>query len=372
MARAGTFTIKELGKAGSANREDGVLSAADRPDFEWTSDARPADPSKGGARACPLAPWPLSGKLRTVRTDYPGAKTPSEQVLGPNHEPFSLSGRWDDRYNYPGFAVEELRRFEELCFRGNLVRIQFQNQVFECLITEWNFEYRRDWYIRYSFTVSVHDRPGATSLSDRSPKTIISPTEWAEMLDVTLTSLTEEQERSNALLVATDVREQAAANLDALDVSTRALNDTIDQREIGVFDAAVGSSPFGRLATQFRTISSAAFNTALALAEVRSDLDLSAKTALNVLNFEVYTRSLKFAARIAMGHAREGAADMQERDDPSATRLYRPQAGEHLMSISRRFYGTPHAWHLIAERNKLVDSVLTGDELLIIPERGRG
>jgi hypothetical protein len=45
--------------------------------------------------------------------------------------------------------------------------------------------------------------------------------------------------------------------------------------------------------------------------------------------------------------------------------------GESLYAISRKFYGTPHAWRLIYDRNHLTSVTLTGDEILIIPERGR-
>lgn len=366
MSAVGTFTIQELRRVGATEFR------ATGEKFEWVSDRTPPDPLRGGARAMPKRPWELTGKLRTVRTDYPGAKTPTEQVLGPNHEPFSLNGRWDDRYNFAGFAVQEMRRFEEMCRRGNLVRIQFQNQAFECLITDWKFTYRREWEILYQFSVSVHDRPEDFGTDDRSPDVPKTPTERAEELDLTAFNLIAEQNKANRLLLKSGVRDEVELAREVLQNNTNSINDTIDQRELGVFDEDPGITPFGRLSTQFRTAQTSAFEMVDATIETRSDLDASAKTALNVLNFEVWHRSMRFLGRVAMGQALDGAKDMQTRDAPDAVRLYRPQKGEHLYSISRRFYGTPHAWRFIAERNRLTDFELQGNELLIIPERGEG
>jgi hypothetical protein len=63
---------------------------------------------------------------------------------------------------------------------------------------------------------------------------------------------------------------------------------------------------------------------------------------------------------------------MEERASPRAERLYKPSEGEHLYRISKKFYNTPLAWRLISERNHLKVMKMTGDEVLIIPERGAG
>ena len=81
---------------------------------------------------------------------------------------------------------------------------------------------------------------------------------------------------------------------------------------------------------------------------------------------------LHAVGRVLLGSSLAGAADMDERQSPHAERLYRPLAGESLYAISRKFYATPHAWHLIAQRNNLTVFEMTGEELLIIPERGPG
>ena len=61
--------------------------------------------------------------------------------------------------------------------------------------------------------------------------------------------------------------------------------------------------------------------------------------------------------------------EMLSRAKPNLIALYSPKAGEHLMKIANKFYANPLNWKRIATRNSLGSSlILTGEELLIIPE----
>lgn len=362
----GTFTIQEVRLEGTS-----FVPVEGEESFEWTSGSTPIDPVLGGARAAPLQPWSLSGMLRTVRTDYPGARTPSEQVLGAHHEPFTLNGRWDDRYNYNGYAEDEMERFEAMCQRGGLVRIQFQNQAFICLITEWKFDYFRSWYIRYSFTVSVHDRPENFNLNWLSADTTRSAAEAFDDLDLlVIATVISDENRPKAWMTGDTVGDNMNAHMLALNARQDALANTLDSREIAVDEGGV--TPFRRLSTQFRSVKNVGFDIINELIAARSDIELQMRTAMSVLDFEDWSRSMRFQARLLMGSASKSSEEMDERDDPNAQRLYRPFQGESLYNVSRRFYGTPHSWRLIANRNALTGIVLTGEELLIIPERGEG
>ena len=344
--------------------------------FEWTNDRTPPDAQKGGGRAIPRQAWDQGGMLRTIRTDYPGAKTPSEQVLGPNHKPQSFSGRWDDRYNFPTYARAEMRRFEAMVRRGNLVRISFQEISYEALITDWNFSYRRDWQIGYSFTASIHDRADDYDLADRSPDTTKSATESFDEVNDLINAFvadSEKQRRTRALEAkmggtAMDASKAAQASMLA---NRDALADNLDQQELNVEEIGGRAfSPYRQLSTKFRAISDDAFGLIDDLIEVRSDVEMTVRTALGILDFEDWSRSLRFQSHVLMGTATQGANEMDERADPDALRVDRPHEGESLYAISRRFYGTPHSWRLIADRNGLTDFELTGEELLIIPESG--
>ena len=368
MAEAGAFTIQELRTVGVTQGQPGLPGSGET--FEWTSDRRPQHPARGGARAAPLQPWTMTGRLRTIRTDYPGATTPSEQVLGPNHGPFTLRGRFDDRYNFAGFATAERARLEAMCRRGNLCRFQFQDQVFLGLITEWVFHYRRDWEIHYELTVSVHDRPENFSLAGRAPATKKSPSEHFDDLELETLAMQATHDERPASALKGDLSDQVGAALNSQTNTKSALGDILDQRELE--PARRASDPFRRLATQFRQARSDALNVVGKLIQVRSDVELSIQSAMTVLDFENWARSLRFQARVVMGTSSTAAREVESRADPDAQALYRPHRGESLYNVSRRFYGTPFAWRLIADRNALTDIVLTGEELLIIPERGEG
>lgn len=368
MPLVGAFTITEI-------RKDGGEPAT----FEWTSTRRPSNnlinpftgQPEGGAKAVPVQPWTQGGVLRTVRTDYPGATTPSEQVLGPNHNDQTLNGRWDDRYNYPGYARQERLRFEEMCRRGNTVEFGFQDTTYRGLIKEWSFDFLRDWYIRYRFTVSVHDRPGEVNLQNRSPSTTKSAPEAADGIRVVVSSLQDVLEELDGA-VEGDLADNVRADVvDITDKQNRLLS-TLDQRELQARVGPSGSSPFGRLATQFRSISNASFTMVERLIQTRADVELGVKNAINTLRFEDTFRTMRYFGRVLVGEGNKAAKEMDERDKPDAVRLYRPFQGESLYAISRRFYGNPFSWRLIADRNALSVLKLTGDELLVIPERGRG
>jgi len=372
----GTFTIQELGRIGArtTERPDGGTPAR----FEWTSNPT-AISELGGARATPKGAWTMGGEMRHKRTDYMGAKTPSIQVLGPKHKQHRFRGRWDDRYNFGGYAVQEMRRFEEMCFRGNLVRIAFQEQTFEALIVDWDFPYRRRWHIDYEFVCEVFDRTNAFNLRTRSPETTPTPSEQFDKINDIIEAALETAEvklKSAGMLehsMSDPALDETKALLAALSQSRDNLGDTLDQQELGVVDGALSSvSPFQRLATQFRTVGNGAFDIVDKLIMVRSDVSLGVKTALSVLDFEDWSRTLRFQGRLLTGIGKAAGDGMDERAKPDARRLYRPQAGESLYQISRRFYGTPHSWGLIYDRNNLTSFELTGNELLIIPEKGTG
>lgn len=365
----GVFTIQELRRVGGVTTETPLGQDGER--FTWTSDRIAPDPVLGGARACPRNAWELSGELRTVRTDYPGAKTPSEQVLGPRHGDFTLSGRWDDRYNFEGYAVFEMRRFEDLCRRGNLCRFSFQGQVFEGIIKTWKFTYRRDWDIGYEFSVSTHDRSDQKETS-RSLLTVASPAQLFDEADLVMQALMSAHGRAPISAIDGDLFDEITGDIFGLDLARLALGASLDSFGGGLDIDFRVVDPFKRLATQFRIMAGQAFNLVTALYAIRSDVEMTHRTAMGVLDFEEWSRSLRFHGRVLMGQGSKAARDTEERSEGEAIRVYQPFQGESLYSVSRRFYGTPHAWRLIADRNRLTTFELDGTEWLIIPERGEG
>jgi len=375
----GVFTVLEINDGSDpANADIAEL-------FEWTADSTAKTPFDGqrggGAKACPIKPWGIGGAQRTVRTNYPNAKIPSAQVLGPIHKPHSFSGKWDDRYNGPGYAKFEWRRFTSMCERGSIVKVQYDDLAYEGIITEWTCNVQRVWDIDYQFTIDVYNRPDETDRS-RVPTTPNDAITSLDAHDTAVQATLDADQRaprnamtgtladdvSTSLVGMVDARESLAASID------RGIGRVINapDRLLGVVDRglATGENVFTRIATQFRAARGQAFKLIVRLSRVRADLDMAQLTAIGVLDFEDWSRSLRYTARIAMGTALAGDLGMTEHAEPNAVRLYRPSAGEHLYGISRRFYGTAHAWRLIYDRNALKTFVMAGSETLIIPERG--
>ncbi len=362
----GVFTITELPSVGDPDITD-LLGLR----FEWTSDSKPITPfhgsGGGGARACPVKPWRQGGVLRTKRTDYPNAKIPSEQVLGPAHKRHTFSGRWDDRYNGAGYAKFERDRFVDMCERGSLVQIQYDSDVFVGLIVDWDCDVNQAWRIPYTFTVSIHNR---TNQTDRT-RVVATPPDPTSSLNDVITSVqamldSDQFAPRHAVTggLADDVTSLLVDNVSA----HQQLADTIDNRDLNLPTHPVDGML--RIATLFRQQRNKASDLLDRLATVRADLDTTMISAMDVLNFEDWVRSLRWYARIVIRQANAGDVAASEHAAPAPVRLYRPQRGEHLYTISQRFYGTPHGWRLIYDRNALSSFVLTGAEILLIPERG--
>jgi hypothetical protein len=354
---SGLFTIQE-------NPPDGTPGER----FEWSASMNPPSASKGGGRCCPIKPWSLIGTLRQVRTEYPGARRPSAQVLGYSLGPSTLSGVFDDRYNFGGFAIGEMRRFEEMIARGNPVTCQYLSIVREGLITNIKFDYRKEWDIGYEFTLDVHSNPSKPLEPDRSPDSVDTPASHFDKLDAAIQAMLDVHNDAPATLMTGSTVPDMADSLTAALDDRDGLGATLDNRELNPPENPVDA--FTRMATQFRQVRATVFNALLTIAAVRSDAALAVQTATSVLDFEEWSRGLRFMGRIAMGRGLDGDRACTRRASPDAKRLYRPQAGESLYHISRLFYGTPHAWRLIYERNALRTWTLTGSEILVIPERG--
>lgn len=352
------FTIAELGPNGAEN--------ADGEIFAWTAGI--ALSTEGGARAIPKRPWNLPGKQRVVRTDYPGARKASAQVLGPKHEPSTLEGRWDDRWNFAGYAIAERDRFEAMCQRGNPVRVSFETEVYDCIITDWNFEFHRGAYIKYSFTIDNYGRPGAPVGAAVAESTVPSAIQAFDDTNFLAQAAMDTHKGAPASAISGTSRSTVDTTLRSMSANLNKLADVLDTRS-GILKP-IGE--FKKTATMFRMVQGDASSVIGALVSARADTELGIKTAMNVLDFECWSRDMRYQSRLLMGQSAAAALGMEERGAPKGIGIYRPHAGESLYAISRRFYGTAHSWRLIYDRNGLATMRLDGTERLIIPERGVG
>lgn len=380
---AGVFVVEELRAGGNEGPLSTALSDSGGERFEWYSDRRPKS-AKGGARSVPAGVMGIGGKLNRARTDYPGTSVPSEQVISPVRKDMTFDGVWDDRYNFHGFAVAEMRRFEEMCHRANRVRVSFQAQAFEGLIVEWDFPYRGDWEVHYHFAFSVHVRIDDPALNlralagavgrdyglGRSPANVATPEEVFAGVDLgvqaALQAHTDVPRGQLSGTLADDVEDKLAT----LAAGRDAVNATIDRSP--VTQATKAAQQFSRVGTQLRDVRDGAAAAVARLSAVRSDTELGFQSAVGVMQFEDWSRSLRYFGRLVVGDSDRGARQVEQRAKPPTLRTYRPQKGENVYAIANRFYGSPRAWPTIAEANDLGGVTFDGTELLVIPERGAG
>lgn len=337
-------------------------------------------------RNIPIKPWTVSLQQRTVRIDYPGNDLPTEQVLGPNYEPMTFSGKWLDKFNpratrqddetlfefanrSVGYATQEYTDFEAMFRRGNKIEISFEDWMFVGLITDFRADRNHSGDISYEFTFSPHSRVGVT---DELQLTLVQTPKDASTVafelakdkekilesDHTLAPVTLLQ--GNISFIVGDTLDEFAAGVDAF-------SSAVDQRVLAQdTDAKLSIA---------RVINAADVIITKANEAITETATLDASTglahrgdAVGELCFEDWQRSLRSSLREAIFNTWEARQQLDQEADPEALALYRPHKNESLYSISRRFYGTPFQWQLIAERNRLKSSNLTGTELLIIPE----
>lgn len=362
--------------------------------FEWTLEGR----------SLPKGSWNFGGQLRTSRTDYPGGDRPTEQVLGTNFTPFTVEGRWQNKFNrittegLGDFAEAEMARFETMCRRGNLVEVTFENVQFTGLITNWTFDYKRRYDIGYSFTMSPHTKAGhtgirqlaqASSETSRPPSQLVAESR-KQMQDklqdineqglfvATKRDLSNPAELSEAQLKQTFSQKGRFAAVpvdilrDSLDETVsiaegiEELADVVNQRVLALeADTALGLSA---AVTRTNIMINRAYGLATAAGGLKASADLLYRNPINELDFEVWNKGQGSFGRESVYSTNVLREELERRRKPDAIALYRPFEGETLYSISNRFYGNFRSWRLIFDRNDLTNTTMTGDELLVIPQ----
>ena len=291
-----------------------------------------------------------------------------EQVLGWNFKPFTLKGRWDDRYMGAGAAYEEWYNFEALIKRGAVCRFEFEQVAVQGLIKNVEFTYRRADHIRYQFEVSPHTR-GTPGPRIPLPRGISSPVQfnlqavaYSNDLLLLMIDLPGAWLRMDLFLLVMVLVEDIARLITGIALLIE-----------GNFYVVAGDSfsPLSRVINAFAELRTAARALATAVQGVRADTNLIYSSSADVLAFEAWGRGLGYRARLLMALCGEAERTLARQVQPDTAALYRPAEGESLYGISVRFYNTAHHWRRLMEANGLRSTVLTGTELLVIPALGR-
>ena len=333
--------------------------------FIWTSSKQPSDPALGGARACPQDVMEIGGKQAMVRAKKPGAIFPSFQILGPDREPIQLHGRWDDRYNFRGYAVQEMRSFEEMCRRGNQVLVSVGQQGFVGFLSDWKFSYKRDWDIGYSFTVAIHSREDEAS-APAMPNQAKDPSAVMAGLNRQADAVAETHYRRPESSIYAKTMKAINSALGQVSVGLGIVADKLSTKT-GIL-SPIGD--FKALATQLRSIQGNCSNVLNQLVTARADVQMTCRTAKDVVNFESWSKSMGSQLRLLRHGSRQGALACDQRAQPAIMGTYRPRKGQSLYSVSQDVYGTPFGWRPIYTANRLTSTILDGTKVLDIPAGG--
>lgn len=337
--------------------------------------ARKYKPAPGGklfrwsstAQSSPVVGWPYEHVLRTIREDYAGGAEPIEQILGSNYEPFTLSGRWNDRYNDPGFAKRTRDDMDELVKSGSPVRVSWADIVFIGLLRRFRPMVMKEWLCDYEIEISPHlrgDDPGRSIESDK----VASVRNYGDLI----LQVSSEMQTVHALAPVRYITGTLHSSVSLLvtTVSDKAvqISAVIEGRVLSFNEDEINS--VSKVVADLEIIRQAALSIRSALSSASTTTSIYFPDTLVELEFDAWSRGLGIQARSLAVIAREAAEELSRRVIPSAQALYRPRAGESYYDIANQFFGSPADWRVISEANPEIFAMeFDGTELLVIPSR---
>lgn len=362
------FFLEEMRRTG-----DGSVVVGDVY-FKWTVEKRSA----------PRESLDYEISQRTIREDYPGGQEPTEQVLGHRYEPFTIHGVWQDKYNFSGFADQQRGDVEELIKRGNICRMTIDNLRFYGIITKLKISYRYASRIGWEITLSPFGTmpPGWAAIA-YYPKAFDIGNNAAAMEALITAAENKHRLNQNSVQQFTigSIYLAVAEWLNTIRERMNTLTNLVEGRILSVTDpglvrgelekvAGVGlemRSSVQRIQSACEQMKAESWNVITTLSSETTDDTLAYLTAMNELDYEDWARYQATTARNLFLLAAQSADELAKLNRPDIIAVYKPHRGENLYSISQKFYGTPHRWQEIMDRNDLFSFVLSGSEVLIIP-----
>lgn len=316
-------------------------------------------------RDMPRRPWSFGTEAITARSDYPGTiNSPTEQVLSVRLTDFQLNGVFKDRWNYPGFAIKSWQAFESIV--GRRAQFTYRSVFCEGVIKNIDFTYIHEAEIGYAITVSPHHREPGRRLNS-SPRTVLNASQLLSEILKVRDELALVHDGSPRFFISGDLWREADEITQDWNATTLTLENIISQRV--VLPGTEPSLALKRIADVFRLVRVHAESMVDLLEATKPATHLTYAGAIQTLRFDKWSKGLISGSKILVVAAERASREMLSRANPNLIALYRPKQGEHLMKIANTFYGNPLNWKRIASRNNLGSAlILTGEELLIIPE----
>ncbi len=337
--------------------EDG--SVDDAASFEFGMATR------GGIRG----DWEQPLETRCVTTRYPGSDgKPSRQKLGWNYGDQSFEGLWDRRHMGAGVPESTRDLFEQMVQREHDVRIEWAGDGFVGYIRKftpapdpngirWRVEYEVDR------KVDRQSRPSRGGLASLGRRRTVD--DWNAWVNSPASAAFKAHNKVESWRFAGRLFEAVDSKVLELRVSLAEIDKVLELRN----DAKITTTGTLRNVADLMTrVQTRALSVSAELQATNSDTAAGWEDPLTVLSYEGWSRGMAADARLSGFRARKAAVDLAKQADPQVLAVYRPNRGESMMGISRKFYGTPFQWRAIYERNHLNTTNLTGREHLVIPK----
>jgi hypothetical protein len=348
-----SFVVEELRYNGSTRKYESAVPALR---FEWTAKAK----------SSPVDGWPYEIAVRTVRDNYPGNDATHEQVFGSHFEPFTLRGRWDDRWAGEGFAKRTRSEFTDLVRKCGPVRFAFDDLSFVGIITRFRPTYRYAWLCEYEFEVSPHTDE-KSDRRDLDGKKVAPVRDYQAQVNQIAEEMKALHARAPVRYMVGVIHPTVTTRVEQIAARTAQISAVIEGRVLAFQDSVTNS--VAKVVADLEGLRKLAIGMRNDLSAASAGTDIYFDDTVISLSYDAWAKGLMAQARALAVLARAIAKELRRRVAPDAQALYRPRAGESLYDLANRFFGTPSAWRLIAERNSLYQMELDGTELLIIPAR---
>ncbi len=342
-------------------------------------------------RNMPEGAWEYAITQRSNRVDYPGGDSPTEQILGPNYEPFEMKGAWLDKWNYAGYARDTRRDFEVLVRRGHLCKFICNDIVFVGLIKNLRVQVKNMFTIRYQFTVSPHNRGAsedelsfkssgpsgkdprqrAMEVQAKNERLVDAMVSQAVFQNVNKTISMPQGPAVPTMPLAAQASILQGEILSLSRSITNGVDDIFSALDKAVLSPVTDTlSALKVLASSFAIVRGRCQQVIDRMATVRSDTQ-TIQSAIDLHQFHAWSRGISLQATLMWGDCYNAEEDLVKKTTPDIMALHLAQPNESLYRVALRYYGSPTAWKIIAERNHIEGFMLNGGELLVIPEAPR-
>lgn len=331
-------------------------------------------------RALPYAPVSWSGRMRTKLTWYQGNPVATQQVLGPELDNTTMSGKWKDRFMFGAevgnasailvngspdevrSAEQAVALFEEIRRSGNTLRVTWGPETRTGILVFFDAKYDRledcSWSAEFEWN----------SKGESEIRTVTEP--------VGATDLLADMNSLDDLLGFSPEDVAAAFNAQVLDSidSVRELTGELFsalraiETAVSVPGAVVGKVLSTAESIRLELTEEIQRFTESSVAGEDEGVSVTARAA-EMLTIEGYRRSMGQRASAHRATSLEIARQVELRSKPTEVAIITMPENTTLYSVSLAYYGTPDFASFLARVNGLPGALVAGGTQLRIPPR---